>query len=240
MSINKFNPVDFARIVKGFREGQGWTQGQMADFLTVNQGSVSRYEKGRGEPTASTILKVCDALGTTPNELLLGGEPKEQAPPALTVAFASNLDPRRDELPVFRAEDYIAVPLVSGYVAAGAPRWSEGEIVDWVTIHKSQINRRKNLVAFRVDKSEGRSMIPTIRPGDIVAIDRDARKETPNHRNVYLIRLDDGFSLKRVEVVDNRILIRSDNSEEYRPEIINLKLVDFAIIGRVVWLWRGM
>ena len=215
-------------------------QAQLAEAVGVERATVSRYMSGQVAPQWDVLEKISDTLNTPLDYLLLGREDGGEAPPALTVAFASNLDPQRDKLPVFRAEDYIAVPLVSGFVAAGAPRWSEGEIVDWVTIHKSQINRRKNLVAFRVDKGGGRSMIPTIRPGDIVAIDRDVRQETPNHLNVYLIRLDDGFSLKRLEVVENRILIRSDNAEEYRPEIINPRLVDFAIIGRVVWLWRGM
>ena len=58
------------RILRG-RKALGLGQKQLAARAGTSTSQISRYECGSAEPRLSRFLKLCKALGATPNDLLL-------------------------------------------------------------------------------------------------------------------------------------------------------------------------
>lgn len=54
------------------RKAKGFTQIEFAEKLGVSNKSVSRWETGKNMPDVSLFLPICDALGISVNELLIG------------------------------------------------------------------------------------------------------------------------------------------------------------------------
>jgi hypothetical protein len=105
--------------------------------------------------------------------------------------FVSNLK----EIPRdIRTGDYISIPLVEGRIVAGEPIIAEDKIEGWAIIHISQVGRRANLVAIRLDKRDGKSMEPLVRAGSMVATDRDDHGIKKNR--AYAVRTEWGCTIK--------------------------------------------
>ena len=62
------------RIPKGFR-----TARSLARALSIDENRYTRYERAEVEPDLDLLLRICDTLSVTPNELL-GVEPSPRAP----------------------------------------------------------------------------------------------------------------------------------------------------------------
>jgi len=56
--------------IKKFRKDKGWTTRNLAEESEVNEGQIKKYEAGSSIPTISVLIKLCEALNTTPNEIL--------------------------------------------------------------------------------------------------------------------------------------------------------------------------
>jgi len=54
---------DVAMQVVALREKHGLTQAQLAELSGIDQGDISRIERGTTSPTARTLQRVADALG---------------------------------------------------------------------------------------------------------------------------------------------------------------------------------
>ena len=82
----------------------------------------------------------------------------------------------------------------------------------------------------------GDSMEPTIRSGDLLLVDRS--KSRMNGDGIYLINLDDGLMVKRVEwLLGGSVVIRGDNTTVSREQILpSTDLEKLHILGRVVWV----
>jgi transcriptional regulator with XRE-family HTH domain len=70
----------FAGRLRELREGQGWTQGQLAEMVNVKREAVARWEAGVREPGWSYIIALADALGVDCRTFL--EEPADRPPPA--------------------------------------------------------------------------------------------------------------------------------------------------------------
>lgn len=58
--------MDFASIIetiKARRESLRVTQKALSDLSGVALGALKKFESGKGNPTLSTLKKLCDALG---------------------------------------------------------------------------------------------------------------------------------------------------------------------------------
>ncbi len=153
-------------------------------------------------------------------------------------AFVGNLREIPKDL---RTEDYMTIPLVEGSIAAGEPIISPEKIEGFAVIHVTQIGRRTNLVAIRVDERTGKSMEPLIRHGSMIAIDRDDREIIRG--KVYAVRVEGGATIKFVQR-DGDILIMvpaNPDRETYPVQILDLKGLTYdPIIGRVIWNWQTL
>ena len=53
---------EIALQVMDLREQHGWTQAQLAERCGVDQGDISRIERGSVSPTTRTLQRIADAL----------------------------------------------------------------------------------------------------------------------------------------------------------------------------------
>ena len=56
--------------IRELREEKGWTQPQLASFVGVSNGDISFWENDVNEPTASHIVKLCEAFEISADYLL--------------------------------------------------------------------------------------------------------------------------------------------------------------------------
>lgn len=64
--------------LKEIRLARGMTQQQLADAVGITDAAVCQHESGAREPNLETIMKYCEVLGCTPNDLM-GVTVKEEA-----------------------------------------------------------------------------------------------------------------------------------------------------------------
>lgn len=173
--------------------------------------------------------------------LLTGEEPQGTQPlqPIITIAGT------KPGLPAdVRVEDYLAVPLVAGLLGAGhegAVPWDY--IAHLVWVYKPELGRRQwhNLRAIKV-ATQANSMVPTIRPGDIVIVDPEERppQQSLDKKAIYAVRLDEhgNAAIKRVREIQDMWILLSDNLD-CNPIMIKKADVPNLIIGKVIWSWTS-
>lgn len=60
----------FGATVRQLRENLGWTQEQLAEVAEMSATYIGFIERGENVPTLTIILKLADALGVTPAQLI--------------------------------------------------------------------------------------------------------------------------------------------------------------------------
>ena len=104
-----------------------------------------------------------------------------------------------------------------------------------VWVYKPELGKRTNLVAVKL-ADDAVSMQPMFQPGYIVIFDRDDNKSIVNDK-IYAVRIDHGqCSVKRLQKVQDGVLIYADNTEAFKPKFVKKAIPDI-VIGRVVWFW---
>ena len=68
----KMNQESIGRFISTCRKDKGLTQVQLAEKLNISNRAVSKWETGKSCPDVSIMLKLCDILDITVNELLSG------------------------------------------------------------------------------------------------------------------------------------------------------------------------
>ena len=66
------NQEAIGKFISSCRRDKGLTQIQLAEKLNITNRAVSKWETGKSCPDASIMLKLCDILDITVNELLSG------------------------------------------------------------------------------------------------------------------------------------------------------------------------
>ncbi|MEY8391173.1 XRE family transcriptional regulator [Lachnospiraceae bacterium] len=66
------NQNEIGRFIASCRKEKGLTQVQLAEQLNITNRAVSKWETGKSIPDVSIMIKLCDILGITVNELLSG------------------------------------------------------------------------------------------------------------------------------------------------------------------------
>jgi transcriptional regulator with XRE-family HTH domain len=67
------SPVEqFGQNLRALRLEKGWTQEQLADRAGLASVQISRVERGAREIRLTTLLRLIDALETTPDRILDG------------------------------------------------------------------------------------------------------------------------------------------------------------------------
>ncbi len=234
-----------ARLL-AIRERLGLGQSALAAVLGVDQATVSRYEKGLRSPTLDVVIALERQCGVNSAYLLTGAGPvlksdepeADEAPPRTVQMHFVKPSGRWFHEGNVDETAYIPLPIVSGSVAAGAPRAiSEHEVEDWVpAIYHPEWNPHpEKTVCVRV---RGDSMMPTVPDGSLLAIDRAQREPVRLIRHMAAFRADGGVTVKRLFRTDKGLWIaRPDNPDSAEIYQFDDEEIRPAIIGKVVWWW---
>lgn len=210
----------------------------------IDSASMSKFLNGKQAGVGfENVAKVFDYLGVS-------AKMDRSATKEVCFVAPKRLSVENRDAPI--PEDYIAVPLAEGEVAAGRGMIPQDEIQSWVLVWKNHdaVRFRTNLIAVEIGKGQN-SMVPTLHPQDILLVDRDDFRDrfTPPG-NIFLVREpDSSVTVKRVTVKprngDMMITYYSDNAVEHPPMSWSLTEdydgdIAKAIIGRVVWAWSDM
>ena len=66
--------------LKAYREKEGLTQEQLAEYLNVSRQAVTKWEHDAGMPDIENLVAISRRMGVTLDELVLGSEPEKGAP----------------------------------------------------------------------------------------------------------------------------------------------------------------
>jgi len=213
------------------------SQAQFAKRLGIHKNSLGNYERGERLPDAGVLCKLIDA-GYNANWIISG-----HGPVNIDRTSFSNvaLSPEMVREP---PEDYSLVPLYDVSASAGHGALVESEqLIDYLAFKREWL--RSELHATEGDlyliEVDGESMEPTLRPGDIILIDRRNAGSIPRD-GVYVLRLDGSLLVKRLQRMPGQaVRVTSDNAA-YEPFSLSLDAHsdDLEIVGRVVWSGRRM
>lgn len=95
--------IDVGNLIRKQREAMQMTVAKLATGVGVSRNTITNYEGGRTEPTASDIVRLSTALGCTVNDLLFGGV--GSIPPRF--AFRAHAPLRKDPAIVISARKYL-------------------------------------------------------------------------------------------------------------------------------------
>ena len=198
---------------------------------------MSRIESGKRPPSPELLYAIALNFPVVDIGELLTGNPSchtaRPDPADIRISGDALLGHNKIDF-----DDYLAVPLVEGKIAAGhgAVAWNNVESLVWV--YRPEIGNKSNLISVRVT---GDSMNPTIPDGSIVIIDRDQWMPSGERKHIWAIRDAYGSAaIKRLYKADNSLIILSDNFEEYPPKPSWTSDLRRLVIGRVVWMWRSL
>ena len=203
----------------------------LAKALGAQPSTLQRWFR-KSYPEAESLMKIYETFGATPNFLFAIEEKSKARMERLQVPVLELSDFVEVKEPVKR-DEFVTIPLVAGRIAAGRGIIVDEHIEDWVIMHKNIAGKRKNLISIRIDKKEGMSMYPTLKPEDIVIINRDDKTITP--QGIYAVRIDEDCTVKRLQTLDDQLLLIPENTAGYKTQIINLRTNPDPVIGRVIW-----
>lgn len=70
MKTADFDPKPLAATLKAAREYRSLTQQELADKTGMQPAAISHFETGQRTPSIPNIIRLCRALGVSPNQLL--------------------------------------------------------------------------------------------------------------------------------------------------------------------------
>lgn len=223
----------------------------LAEKAGVGQPNVSKFLSGKAVPRFDTVARLLEALGA---KIVFPDDERDTTKPVVFVSAKRPGSVGAGESSRPEPENYMAIPLAQGGVAAGPGLIAEDAVRGWVLAMKDQssIRYRSNLVAVEIGRNQ-ESMVPTLHPLDIVLVDRDDFRPEPDG-SIFLVRHpgpDAEVAVKRVYTSrkDSQTLLTfvSDNPDKrsYPPSVYSLE-TDYAgdlrraVVGRVVWAWSDM
>lgn len=195
---------------------------ELARITAIPRRTLEYYLTGQSEPKVSRCVEIARAVGVDVGWLVSGmGEERPRAP-----AEAGGLG----------GDEYALIPLYDARCSAGHGSWNEGcRVLTQLAFTRYSLRKKgleaAQLSAIRVD---GDSMEGLLKDGDTVLLDH--RRNSLEGEAVYVIRLDDHLSAKRLQrQFDGSVHIISEN-KAYRDMVVpKERLGDLEIVGRVVW-----
>jgi phage repressor protein C with HTH and peptisase S24 domain len=237
MATKLFSLEIFLQQVQKLMEEKGIKDQKDFNEMVGVQRAITRWKSGESRPSVDSLMMIKKLFGKSIDAMLTGEEapPFQPLQPIIRVVGAGPEISKE-----VRSEDYFAIPLVEGPIAAGYSGMIPGDYVsDLVWVYKPELGARQhhNLRAVRLGK-DADSMEPTIRRGSIVII--DPAETTVSPKSIYAVRLDEegGCAIKRVSQTDGHWVLVSDNPD-FDPIAILKATIPNIIIGRVIWSWTS-
>lgn len=141
-----------------------------------------------------------------------------------------------------RGRNDLNIPYMNVLASAGGGTYPpDSEIaVDHMRISENWLRRNLTMSApqnIRILQAFDDSMRPTFDDGDILFVDTGVTEIKLDA--VYVLCIDDKLFVKRVLLRSaEEMAVKSDNPL-YDPMVVNRARNDFAVLGRVIWVWNG-
>ena len=90
--------------LKAIRKKQGLTQERVAELVDLSPQHISGIETGGAKVSLSALVRLCNALDTTPNEVLLDSVPAAAKPGLRREVEAVFSDASADEMYLMQAQ----------------------------------------------------------------------------------------------------------------------------------------
>ena len=236
--------VPFGGRLKRVRGHLRHSQKEMDQVLCIGKGSWQRYETGLQMPGGHVIASIA-RQGINANWLLTG----EGSMLLEDLAAHQGQTPNKwfEQVGVSAkhyGDEYALVPIYDVRAAAGHGAAVEFEqVTDALMFKRQWINQElhANAADLYLIYVDGESMEPTLRPGDIILIDRRSAQAVPRD-GIYVLRIDGSLLVKRLQRLPGRRVTVSSDNPAYAPFELTLDAAgeDIAIVGRVVWSGRRM
>lgn len=205
-----------------FEQKMGWP----ADALR----SVLRKDAKKARPNLGRVQTLCDALGL---ELYIG-TPRTPSP--------------SDEPAGVAAQDFARVPVYDAFLSAGDGFDNAEQMPsDYMVFKKDHLRKLGvSIHSAVIAKVSGKSMLPTIFPGDHVLIDTSRRTVEPrtqkmwntrkNRPPVYAFVADGQARVKRmIGSAEKGVRVWSDNPLHDPEYLTPEEFSAIHVIGRVMW-----
>lgn len=205
----------------------------LANFLEIDNSSISGARKRDNFP-AEWALKIASAFNGNTDWIMTGRSSSFSAD--------ESHDHGKAIIPKHAApdpEEFDYVPMAEVQLSAGNGAFVLSEDMqehyafrkDWLS---RTVSSARNAVLVHVT---GNSMAPTIIENDVVMLDTGRRHVYDG--KIYALRMDNTVMVKRLALRPaDRILVISDNKEEYEPYEADRK--DIHVLGQIVWFARTL
>ena len=94
--------IKIGKFISECRKKQNLTQSQLAEKLFITDRAISKWENGRAMPDSSIMLKLCEILNITVNDLLNGEIVNDEKTGNHHVAYFGIMFPRQNHIPLGR------------------------------------------------------------------------------------------------------------------------------------------
>ncbi|MFD2110774.1 helix-turn-helix domain-containing protein [Thiorhodococcus fuscus] len=119
--------MSLGKNIRRLRQDQGWTQVQLSERTGIRIGHISKLEKDDGDPKLSTLYKLMEAFGCSPDALLMD---LDKAP--MDAILKQTLE-RALKLP--EANKAAIIEVVDGYIrACGVEQAFSDQNRTWISI----------------------------------------------------------------------------------------------------------
>ena len=209
------------KMLKVLRMKKGDRLKDIANLLGVTESAYHHYESGRSQPDIETLKKLSEYYGVSVDILTEDVDFDE-------TAFGRQIK----ENPVLVFEDEVMLPIVAslqcGYGSLGEPYIYIGEH----GVPKSYIKKygKEIVLTYAV----GKSMMPTIRPGDLMVC---YPSDWWNDGTIVIISINDSSTVKRIyRAKDGGIDLIPDNTKYKIMHYTKQEIEDYCIhvLGHVI------
>lgn len=205
------------------------SQSELAGVLGVRRAAVTDAKR-RGRLPAEWFLRLCRQRQINPVWLETGLGPQRLADPVVRAEPGAPCEP----------DEFAYVPKVAAVPRMGPEGLETGEEVQsYYAFRRDWLSRigRGTPKDLRLMTVAGDSMEPTLHDSDVVLVDQKQREIV--FGKIYVVGIDDGIVVKRLDKKPGKLVLVSDNRHTYPPLEIDLNHADnVRVIGRVVWMSR--
>lgn len=219
--------------IKNYRDTHSLSMQDMADMCGFSKAYIGQLEKGvnpsTGKPISPTIQafdKIARAVGLDLDAFL-----KELDDTQLVTLL-----PDKKKEPTSYHAKGVRIPVL-GRVAAGIPIEAVTDVEDWEEIPESMA-KNGEYFALRI---QGDSMLPEIRQGDIVIVQKQPCVES-GEIAIVLINGNDA-TCKKIQKQESGITLIGYNTAVYPPAFYTRKQIEdlpICILGKVVEVRRKL
>lgn len=219
------NPI-LAQIDAGLR-AKGLKDATASRLAVGNPSLIKNIRSGQGNVGFDSLQKLADVLG-------------------LEAYFGPRRDTGTVETLPADSPDYAHIPVHAASLAAGNGVSNAAvEIIDHLAFRRSWLDRIGVMASMAVlARVQGDSMAPSIKPDDLVLIDRSkaevpVRQRAPKDTRpapIYAILVDGMARVKRIERPEPNILMLVSDNPAYGAELLTgVQAQSLNVIGKVMW-----